>query len=165
MKKNKRGLSAVVVTLILVLLAVVLTGIVWTVVDKIVNKESDYAKACFNIFEKVKINDDYSCYNTLEKEFQFGIGIADIEVDEVLFSLSWVDSSYSMSVPGSDSSLRYYSGTYGESVELPGENEGKTYVVNVTEFGGTKPDSIEIAPIISGHQCEVSDSLFEIVTC
>ncbi len=175
MANKKRGLSTVIATLILVLLAVVLAGIVWTVVNDVVKKETDYTESCFGIFEKVTISNDYTCYNLSDyngethdfsvKEFQFGIGITDVEVDELLISVSWPGEVQSFKIPGNYPYLKYYNGNYGEDLNLPGEDSGKTYVINVTRLGFEKPDSIEIAPTINNHQCEVSDSLFEIVGC
>jgi len=52
MIKNKRGLSAVVTTLLIVLLVIVAIGIVWVVIKNVVDKgvdDIDYSSQCFEI--------------------------------------------------------------------------------------------------------------------
>ncbi|MFZ1971099.1 MAG: archaellin/type IV pilin N-terminal domain-containing protein [Candidatus Nanoarchaeia archaeon] len=51
MKKNKRGISSIIATLILILLTIVLVGIVWIVVNNIVNtstKQVNSGAQCLN---------------------------------------------------------------------------------------------------------------------
>lgn len=165
---NKRGLSQVISTVILILLAVIAAGVIWYAVKTLVDESLEETEACFNIFEKVTLNNKYTCYNKSSNESNFYISVADIEIDEVLVSISNQESSDSFKITNQGdtfSYLREYSGNYNEIVTLPSENAGKTYVVNTTILGVEDPTSIEIAPIIDNNQCEVSDSIFGIDDC
>ena len=51
MVKNKSGLSMVVSTLLLILLAVVMISIIWGVVNTLVDDEVNESESCFNIYD------------------------------------------------------------------------------------------------------------------
>ena len=56
MKDNKRGLSTVVTTLIIVLLVLVAIGIIWGVVNNLVQENLEGAGSCYDMFDKVGLN-------------------------------------------------------------------------------------------------------------
>lgn len=166
MRKNKSGLSTVVSALIMILLVMVATGIVWTIVSKIIKEEIESSESCFGNFEKVIIDNEYTCYNPEANEIQFSINIKDIDVDEVLVSISGGESTKSFKISkeeGVISYLKMYNGN--ENIILPGRNAGLTYVFNTGAAELGKPYSVKIAPIIGGNQCEISDSVSGIDDC
>jgi len=161
--KSKQGVSGVITVVILVGLVMTMTMIVWTVVNSLVSNRLGDAEACFGNFEKVTLNNRYTCYNSSSNQTMFSISIGDIEVDSVVVSISseGTTNSYTITdtlstIPG----LTNYSG--GTSVIIPGKNSGLTYIA--TEYL-TEPESISIKPVINGKQCEVSDSMIEIDSC
>lgn len=170
---NKKGISGIIVTVILIALTMAVTIIVWTVVNNLVSEKLKEAKSCFGIFEKVIINNKYTCYDYSSYEVQFSINIGEIDVDEVLVSISGEAGSKSFKISNEEKvidRLRYYFGTYNSPVKLPGKEGGTTYVFNWTGAfspGSEKkaPNQIQIAPVINEKQCEVSDSLSEISNC
>lgn len=166
---KKKGLSAVVATLMLVLLAIALVGILWGVISNLVSDKLGATQSCLDVFEKVTLNDQYTCYNRTSKETRFSISIANIEVDEVIVSISAEGQTKSLKITNENktiSNLKPYKGNYGENVTLPDKNAGLTYVYNMTGVGfSEEPDSIKIAPTIKGTQCDVSDSILEIWYC
>ena len=54
---------------------------------------------------------------------------------------------------------------YNGVVNLPGEYEGLTYIINTNIFVIAAPTQIKIAPVVNGNQCEVSDTLSNIEDC
>src|SRR3989344_5177152 len=66
-KFNKKGLSQVVTTVILIALALAAVAVVWVVVNNLVNKKLSEAGTCADIIDKVELNSMYSCYNTCER--------------------------------------------------------------------------------------------------
>jgi len=48
MKANKRGLSTIVVTLIIILISLVAVGIVWVVVNNLIKGEQEALKSLLN---------------------------------------------------------------------------------------------------------------------
>ncbi|MEK0338030.1 MAG: archaellin/type IV pilin N-terminal domain-containing protein, partial [Nitrosopumilus sp.] len=87
--KDRKGMSAVIATLLLMLLTIVLVGVIWTVVTNLVDRELSESQNCLNIFEKVALNDQYTCYtNTTTNEFQFSLSISDIDIDKAIVQIS-----------------------------------------------------------------------------
>lgn len=165
--KNKKGVSGVITAVIMIALVMVTAVIVWVVVRNIVQGKLGGVESCLEVYEKVTINNRYTCYNSSSDKFQFSIIIGEIDVDAVLISVSGEGEVKSFKITNENqqiSNLTNYGSTgFGtDNVTLPGKNGGKTYVTN---YFTIQPDLIQIAPIISGKQCEVSDSLSEIDDC
>ncbi|MDO8528712.1 MAG: hypothetical protein Q7S06_02370 [Nanoarchaeota archaeon] len=165
--KNK-GLSTIIVTVLLIGLTIVAVGIVASVVNNLIKGKMLNTEACFGNFGKVSIDPQYTCF--IDKpigtpdEFQFSIFIGDIDVEKIIIGISSAGQTKSYTIPGKYADVRKYGagGTYNEDLILPGRNAGTTYVVNSFI---SKPDSIKIAPVINGQQCDVSDTLVEIDRC
>jgi len=163
---NKKGLSAVLTTILLIALVMVLVGIMWGVLNNLVKKSTENSEACFGIFGKVSLNSEYTCYTG--DALRFSINIGDLNVDEVLVGVSTEEDSVTFRIkkdPSEISNLVMYpSGS--TSIRLPSKNAGLTYVLDLSGAGlsGT-PNLIDIAPVIEGAQCEISDSLNEIGRC
>ena len=167
--QNKKGISGVVTVVILIALVVALVSIVWVAVQSLVEDKLSNAKSCMGIFEKVKINNRYTCFNksvpTEENTTQFSISIGDIDVDEVWVSIGeGTTKTYkTYKIPETYSDVKNYgTGTYGDKLILPEKNAGLTYV---SKGWPNKPDSIQITPVINGVPCEPSDSLSKIDYC
>jgi len=166
---KKRGMSTVVASLMLILLTLVLVGILWTVIQNMVNSKLDQSQSCMNILGKISINNQYTCYNQTTKELQFSISISDIKVDSVVVAISGGAQTKSLSISNQNKTINYlrpYKGAYSDLVNLPGENEGLTYIYNMTGAGfSNSADQIELAPVVNGKQCDASDSSTQIMNC
>ena len=167
---KKKGLSLVVTSLLLIVLVFVAVSIIWVFVSKMITDATEGSESCLGILEKVSINNDYTCYNETSEgmELQFSINIDDIDIDELLISVSSEGSSENFKISNTEAridNLKNYPDRT-ELIKLPGKNAGLTYLFNMSSAGLTgQPDLIEIAPIINENQCEVSDSLNEIDDC
>lgn len=165
--KNKKGISGVITVVIMIALVMVAAVIVWVVVRNIVQGQLGGVESCFGAYGKVTINDIYTCYNSSSDKFQFSISIGDIDVDSVLVSISGEGATKSFSITNQAQTIanlsNYRSTGFGtDNITLPGKNGGKTYLTN---YFTNQPDLMQIAPVISRSQCEVSDSLSEIDDC
>ncbi len=169
MIKEKRGMSAVIVTLILVALSIALIAVVWTVVSNLVNGQIGQAGACFGNFDKITLNQQYSCYGASSPEYvQFSIQRGDLGLDSVIVSITGEGGSKTITLTNSSASIAklkpYGSSTnFGDAVALPNKNSGATYVYNWTE--SYAPTSISISPVIAGSNCGISDSISELSDC
>ncbi len=162
---KKKGISGFIVALLLIALALVVSIIVWTVVNNIVQEKLKEAESCFKNFNKVTINSRYTCYNS-SGLVQFSIDIGDIDVEGVLIAISAEGRSKSFTLTTEEKQIENLTDLSGNpDVKLPEKNGGQTYIYNWGSIFLTNPDSIKIAPIIDGIQCEVSDSLFNIDNC
>ncbi|MFH1607850.1 MAG: hypothetical protein ABIA78_01830 [archaeon] len=160
---KRRGLSLVVSVMIMIVLVITSIGIIWVAVINFVEKGVEKTESCLGIFEKVGINNKYTCYNSSSGEFQFSIDIGEINVDKIIVLISDAENSKRIEIENgkSYSDLRTYGGLYDTLINLPEKNAGLTYLTNFSN----KPNSIEIAPVISETICEITDSLYEIGNC
>ncbi len=162
----KKGLSTIVITVILIALSMAAVVLVWTFVNNVIKKQIGQSESCFGNFDKVSINDQYTCYEATADGFnlRFSLIIGDIQVDKVIVSISSASAvkSYELTNVGTpiEGLLMYPSNA--TEIKLPGKNSGLTYKV---EGFTSKIDSIQIAPVIGGNLCEASDSLSEIENC
>lgn len=161
---NKRGLSTVVITVIMIALVMVVTTIVWVAVNNLVREEISSSESCFGIFNKVTIGKQYSCYDAANNLVQFSINVGEIDVDEVLVSVSGSAGTKSFKISNEEQEITDLTNYDGSSlVKLPGKNSGKTYKLSWGLL--SEPNMIQIAPVVRGKQCETSDSLQNIESC
>jgi hypothetical protein len=165
--KNSKGLSTIVITVILIALSMAALVIVWGFVSNFINKEIGSSESCFGNYDKVKLNKQYTCYEALvggEYNLRFSLGVGDIEVDSVVVSIYSANGYNSYKLTNENQIINglimYPSNS--TQISLPGKNSGVTYLA--TGFD-SKIDSIEIAPTINDNLCEVSDSFAEIDNC
>ena len=161
---KKKAVSTVIASVMAIALVFALVAIVWGVIVPLVKEQLRGAESCSGIFDKVTINNMYTCYNSTSEELQFSINIGDIDVDEVLVSISIQGTTKSYRLTNEEQTIGdlklYPSGSV--SVKLPEKNSGLTYIA--TGFS-SKPDLIKLAPVINGKQCEPTSSLYDIDDC
>ncbi len=169
MIKNKKAISEVITTVLMIALVLAAIAVVWGVVMNLVQKNVDDTTACFGNFDKVTFNDAYTCYDSKTKEMQISISVDNLDsLDSLLVSISGSGQtkSYKLENGITNNQIKPFSGNYGETVSIPSSNEGKTYVFNISASEiNSKPDEIRIAPVISKKQCEVSDKTTQIDFC
>ncbi len=160
----KHGLSGIITAVIMIALVMAAAVIVWGVVNNLLKGQMESAEACFGNYNKVTINSIYTCYDSTDNTFHFSLNIGDIEVDEVIVSVSSEGSTNSYTLNNTASTVSglgpYPSGS--GDVNLSSKNAGLTYIASgFTE----KPDLIRIAPVIGEQQCEISDTVSNIELC
>jgi hypothetical protein len=164
-RKNKRGISGIVAAVIMIALVMAIGGIVWAVISNLVTEQLEEAGSCFDIFDKVSINNKYTCWNdTAGNEMLFSINVADAEIDKIVVSITGtgVTKSYTLEqTEGAINGLITFPGR-SPDIKAPGINEGLTYIT--TEFS-TNPDSITVYPVVGDKQCDVADTLTSIDSC
>lgn len=166
---NKKGLSAIIITLILISLSLVIVVVVWNVVNNLVNEKLEKAGSCFNVFEKAELNRQYTCYKS-SGEIWVSINIGESEIDSIVVSISANGEGKSFTITNEEKTIpnvaNYNSEGFGiDLIKLPGKNGGATYVY---DWGSTlmeEPDSVQIIPTIGGNQCEVSDTVSTFDNC
>jgi uncharacterized protein YxeA len=163
---SKKGLSTIVITVILVALSMAAIVLVWGFVNNLIKKQISSSESCFGNAEKVSINRQYTCYEQSGNKYtlRFSLSVGDVKVNKIIVSVSSAGSVKSYSIVGGTTipGLVMYSGTNPKTIILPGKNSGLTY--NATGFT-SKIDSVQIAPVFGTTQCEVSDSFSEIENC
>ena len=162
--KNKKGLSTVLATVIVLGITVAMGALVWAVVTNLVKGQLDESESCFGVLDQVKLNNDYTCYNSTSDKVQFSISVGDISVDKILISVTFSGASQSAELTNESQALtnikNYPSRTSG--VKMPGKNSGSTYFFEgITD----DPTSLTLIPIIKGNQCGVADTIHRLDSC
>jgi len=162
--KNKKGLSTVVITVILIALSMAAVVLVWGFVNNLIKKQIGSSESCFGNYDKVVLNKQYTCYDSASKEFRFSLSIGDVKVDKVVISVSSASAIKSYEITNEAQTdlglVRYPTDT--DPVILPTKNSGFTYS---TDDFSSAVDLIKIAPVMGSNQCKVSDTLSQIEDC
>ena len=164
---SKKGLSGVITTVIMIALAIVDITVIWVFVTNFVNKGIEDSEACYNIFDKLTINGQYTCYNPETKELQFSISVGDIDLSSVYVAVSADKQVKSYILTDTNQSFTgMKNSTGGTSITMPSKNSGLTYMLNMTLAGFSgAPDSLRVYPAVNGKKCDSSDSFSEIDNC
>ena len=162
---KKKGVSTVIVTVILVALAISIIAIVWVVMNNLTKSQMEQSQSCFGNFGKVTLNRLYVCYNNTGTYFSISLG--EVDLDKVLVSVSSSGETKPFEITNTPTAIAnlasYASSGFGtDLISLPSKNGGKSYITNYV-IG--KPDSITIAPVINGNTCQTSDELYDIELC
>lgn len=168
--KNKKAMSGLVVTMIMMAMTIFAVAIVWGVVNNLIKEKTETSASCFGILDKVSIEGRYTCFDdysdSSKNVTRFQISIGDIDVDGLLVSITGAGGSKTFTLTNENKTipdLSYYN--KGDVLtKLPEKNGGITYEY-VWISNDPIPDLIKIAPIINGKQCEVSDTLAGIDNC
>jgi hypothetical protein len=164
-KFKKKAMSEVVSSILMVVLVLVLVGVVWGVINNVVNQQIRTTEKCSGNFGKITIDEKYTCYNLTSKSFDFSIVVGDIAFDKLLVSIASQGSTKVLVLNSTSTILTdviNYPNKTGGGITAPTPNSGKTYIYNGTTF---RPDSIQVAAVIGGEQCQTSDSLTIIEDC
>ncbi|MEK6845086.1 MAG: hypothetical protein AABX44_02415 [Nanoarchaeota archaeon] len=167
--KNKKAVSGVVVMVVMIALVISISAIVFTTTKKTVEEKIKKSQACGpDIIGKLSINSEYVCYSPVNKEIIFSINRDDIDLDELIIAIETETEVTQINLKETEEkidNLYPYNKDRtlnGDKVVLPAKNAGKTYI-------GTGFDKnilgIKIIPVINGEQCEIADSLNEIIDC
>jgi|SRR3989344_181843 len=159
MFRDKRGVSPVVATVLLLVLTIVIGGVVFSVVIPFVNDKLKDSKECLDLLGGVEFAESkFNCYKTtppsetgfsvkISKDGISGVKISLIDENENsdVFEIKDGTTSDSLRMVGDD-------GLYGSSLEFPDAFGQRTYV--------TKNDYVraEISALSkSGEVCAVAD--------
>jgi len=162
----KKGLSTIITTMILIGMSIVAIGLVWAFVSGLIKGQIKNSESCYNSYDKVKLNPDYTCYEHVGTNYylRFSISVGDVAPEKIVIGVASTSevktyeiTNQTLSVEG----LAMYPSNI-TSIFLPPKNGGLTY--RTTAFTG-KFDSVKIAPVFKGTQCDVSDTINEFVDC
>jgi hypothetical protein len=159
MNKNKKGVSAVVATVLIILITIAAVTIIWAAVIPMITGRLESSTICSDAMSQVRLLDEgYTCRASngdnvsvqikhLAKDFD----LADVQVlvssggDTTTFELS---NDTTTIVP------------IGANIPFPGINEEKVYVIDTSSIVGTI-EGVQIAPVIVvGNSEQICDASF-----
>ncbi len=167
-KKNKKGISAVISILIIVAITISAVGLLWYVVNNLIEGQTQGAE-CINTIGNVLINNYYTCNGSEGLKISVELkDVSDVNVSKVIVEVYGESGSKSFNIPGSDSSVKNSTEgvNFGDPIFLPSKNSAKIYYMDLGVAGIGDASMIEITPVVGTHQCDgVSDRLTNIESC
>ena len=148
---HKKGLSAIIVTLLLIALVMAIFSMVFAFIVPFIKERMDESKTCFDALGKLGIEEGYSltCYNESSGKTGISIKMGDVEIDGFKISLRGQEQSQVFEVKsGKVEGVKLYNGT--DVLELPGKNEERTYIFN----SSFEVKTALIAPVIGDKTCD-----------
>ena len=155
--------SAIVSSVLLILLVVVLTFIIIGFVVPFV-KNQLAGTDCFSAVDVVSItnSDQYTCYTANEMRVQVHVSEAELISG---FSIEMGGAStkaYAITNGSANAQVKMFGGDYNQPLQLPGKNEERTYVIP----SPTIPDSLRVYPRLKdGRMCDSFEEVNTIVPC
>ena len=163
---NKKGVSAVIATVLLIALTLAVVGIIWTIVNNLVQEKIRSTESC-GILNEVELNPLYACYNqtTGNDELWFYISVGEVEqLEDILISISGQGEGSNFKITDDPAEL-YYSNRTSAGTNTPKQGSGQGYIYILPSSFTQAPDSMRISPVINGEQCGVSSSINQFDDC
>jgi len=171
LKMDKRAQSQVVTAVLLILIVIALAVLILNFSTNFV-KDRLGGTGCFDTVGQVSFtgSNRYTCFNNSdiggnpdmdELRLQVHIGDVNSSISGFLIEIGGADTKSIKIEDGEDvTGVSMYSGI--ASLELPGKNEERTYVFDVSVV----PESVKIYPILNDEDvCEASDVLEKVIAC
>jgi len=158
---HKKGVSAVVATVLIILITVAAVAIIWTAITPMIDK-LDSATVCFDTVSQLTVETKgYTCIQGDALMLQIGHGSADFDLADIQVLIS---------SGGNTETINLVAGEIIAISSLPGINEKKTFTITSSDMTTLADDieSIAIAPVLkvgdSTEFCPVLASV-EIKAC
>jgi hypothetical protein len=145
---DKRGISTVVATVLIVLITVAAVTILWVAISPLIDQNLETGTRCFNVQGKIAIDSDvrYTCYNsTADEETSWNVTHYRVERRAGTPTLE----GFEVYVEKNGATLNV-TRVVGER-NIPIENGNKKYNITTTSFFDIKDDDvlrIAIAPMV-----------------
>jgi len=160
MIRNNKAISAVIATVLIILITVAAITIIWAAIIPLINKQLSSGTNCLDAVAQVQIVSDegYTCYKVNSTGANKNMTL---QVRHGAKDFTLADISVLVSAGGDSTTLSVDKNQVGTKQGLPGANEAKVYVINTTTITGTI-SKVEIAPIVSvgntENTCDISSS-------
>lgn len=144
---QKKGISAVVATVLIILITVAAVTIIWAAVIPMIKNQISSGSACLDAVSQVSLVSDegYTCKNANNISLQVSHGAKDFELADIQVLVSAGGDTTTFLLNNDTTTL--------DGSGMPGVNEEKVYIINSTGISGTI-DKIEIAPVVAIGQTE-----------
>ncbi len=146
----KGGLSQVVSVVILIALTISLVGGVFMVTRDYVTKGLGKAGVCKDIYEKVSLNPDYTCYDPVSRSVLFSISRNEFALEYLLVSVSYEDSANNFHLTDNSQNISNLK-SYGSSSTIEIISESTIVVEDSDSEGANDPLTLTIPITVSGE--------------
>lgn len=166
-KKNKRALSSIIITFLMILLTLFLVGTLYAIINPLVQKNLKKSSICLELMDKIDLSDSETCYNLTSKKLFFMVDVKDtdkIDRADIVISNNQTQKSITLTnALQSITNLTYYDNS--DPVKLPEKKAGRLYNYTWSDPNNFPPTKIEIIPSLEGYTCSGSDMIPEIPLC
>lgn len=160
MRKNKKAVSALVATVLLILITVAAVGIIWGAIMPMLNRAMEMGQACLNARLTIDTTSGYTCYKTSTKEAQIMVGRGAEEFSlagmYLIVSGGGQSKTFKIKTTG-ENGVKMIGGT--STLDLPESNEERTYILYIGD-NLTKVEEVKVAPLAkvgnTEKSCDVS---------
>ncbi len=146
---NKKGISAIVATVLIILITVAAVTIIWAAIIPMISNELGGATECFDASAALTVSSDYSCYNAAAGSIPANVSI---QVSRATGDFELVGMDILVSFEGSAETI-----TYGED-EVPQANGAQVYTISndtgSNQYTFSKIDSASVAARVQAGQTE-----------
>lgn len=155
---RKKGVSAVVATVLIILITVAAVTIIWAAIIPMINERLSRGTVCLDAVSQLTLEDKgYTCISGSNLSIQIGCGPIDFGLADIQILIS---------SDGSTESIRLVADTATVVGDLPGANEERIFIITDADMTtlAADIDEIAIAPIVSvGNMQEVCDAMTPVI--
>jgi len=158
MRTQKRAVSNLVATVLLILIAVAAIGIIWSAVMPMINKATQYGQACTNARMQINTESGYTCSNASGVVLvNIARGADDFVPSGIQLIVAGGGQSNVFEVVNNQATTDVVMLGGTTTLQIPGTNQEKTYVIT---SGLTVTSEVAVAPIVkignTKKTCDVS---------
>jgi len=157
---EKKGISAVVATVLIILITVAAVTIIWAAIIPMINNQLSKGTVCLDAISQLSIeNKGYTCRDSVTDDLKVQIGHGATNFD-------LADIQILISSNGTTESINLVADTAYTLADLPGTNEEKTFTIldAVITTPTADIDTVNIAPIVTvGDSTEACEALAPII--
>ena len=159
---EKKGISAVVATVLIILITVAAVTIIWAAIIPMINNQLSKGTICLDAISQLSIeNKGYTCIEGNDLKIQIGHGATNFDLADIQVLISSNGSTESINLVG-DAGILF--------ADLPGTNEERTVTIldAVMTTNAADIDTVNIAPIVTvGDTTEACEALSPVLikTC
>ena len=153
---DKKGISAVVATVLIILITVAAVTIIWAAVIPMIKNQIAGGTQCLDAVSQVSVKTEgYTCLHDNGKiQLQIARGAKDFDLADIQILIS---------EGGDTQSILLSTGTSGGTTVLSGFGSNEEIVVNTTDSDYENATKVEIAPIVAvgntQETCGISGSV------
>lgn len=139
MKNNKKGVSAVIATVLIILITIAAVTIIWAAIIPMIKGLIESGTTCLDVMQEVELGDRTCLVDSNSITIQVVRGSKSFE---------WADVQVRVEDSEGNTISSYLVKDEGEGVEdLPGRNEARTFDLDITGLTGDLT-KVGIAPVV-----------------
>jgi flagellin-like protein len=149
---EKKGISAVVATVLIILITVAAVTIIWAAIIPMINNQLSKGTICLDAISQLSIeNKGYTCIDGSDLKVQIGHGATNFDLADIQVLIS---------SNGSTESINLVADGVITLAELPGTNEERTFTISTMTTPVAEIETVNIAPIVTvGDTTEACEAL------